>query len=173
MLAGCASNPQNLAPVVTRDSERPAPPAAVRPLPPDPVIARPSSILSSGCGQARPAKVPSAIRVDGRQRHFLLVVPEDYSASVPHAVVFAFHGRTNSNRKARGYFRLERNASRPTLFVYPSGVQKGRSYSWANPGDPPLAQRDFALFDALLERLSAQYCVDRERVHVVGHSLGA
>ncbi len=33
--------------------------------------------------------------------------------------------------------------------------------------------RDFALFDALLESFSTDYCIDLDQIFVVGHSLGA
>ena len=33
--------------------------------------------------------------------------------------------------------------------------------------------RDFALFDALVEKFSSEYCIDEDNIYVVGHSLGA
>ncbi|MBT6273011.1 MAG: hypothetical protein HOI95_02625 [Chromatiales bacterium] len=129
--------------------------------------------LSAGCGQAAPSELPSTIAVNGRKRRFLLALPTTYLSTQPHPLVFAFHGRTNSNAKARGYFRLERNATVPTLFVYPSGLKRGKSYSWSNPRDSLKTVRDLTLFDQLLRLIGDKYCVNRDRVYVVGHSLGA
>ncbi len=102
----------------------------------------------------------------------ITVVPGDYDPRRAYALVVAFHGRTNSSAQARVYFGLER-ALPDTIFVYPSGLRQGTGYSWANPGDPPDALRDYALFDAIVQTLSGAYCLETSRVFVVGHSLGA
>jgi len=105
-----------------------------------------------------------------------VVVPEDYQADRPHALVFGFHGRTNDNAEARAYFGIEEEAAanEPTIYVYPAALtdRSGR-FTWTDPGDPPDALRDFALFDAILARITSAYCIDLGGVYVVGHSLGA
>ena len=139
-------------------------------------LAAPGTIVaaaSPGCG-APLEKPPETLHVAGRERHAIVVLPEAYRANRPHALVFAFHGRTSDNARARRYFGLEQAAHGPTIYVYPAALsdRSGR-FSWADPGDPPDALRDFALFDALLQRLASAYCIDLEAVFVVGHSLGA
>jgi polyhydroxybutyrate depolymerase len=128
---------------------------------------------SSGCG-APPGKPPETLHVAGRERHAIVVLPEAYRANRPHALVFAFHGRTNDNLRARRYFGLEEAAHGSTIYVYPAALsdRTGR-FAWADPGDPPDDLRDFALFDALLDRIASAYCIDLDAVFVVGHSLGA
>jgi polyhydroxybutyrate depolymerase len=128
---------------------------------------------SSGCG-APPQKPPAAFHVAGGERHAIVVLPEYYRADRPHALVFAFHGRTNDNGQARRYFALEEAANRSTIFVYPAALTDGTGrFTWADPGDPPDALRDFALFDVVLDRIASTYCIDLDAVYVVGHSLGA
>ncbi|HZA66063.1 MAG TPA: hypothetical protein VE592_03885, partial [Geminicoccaceae bacterium] len=139
-------------------------------------LAAPGTVVgaaSPGCG-APLESPPEALQVAGRVRHAIVVLPEAYSANQPHALVFAFHGRTNDNARARRYFGLEQVADRPNIYVYPAALRDrtGR-FTWADPGDPPDALRDFALFDVLLERLASSYCIDLDAVFVVGHSLGA
>lgn len=132
-----------------------------------------ASSLSPGCVLPAPETIPGEILVDGRRRQYILAVPGAYRPGQPHQLVFAFHGRTNSNVKARGYFGLESHAAN-TLFVYPGGIASGRgSYSWFGTRDSAGALRDYAFFDALLGYIEANYCVDRERVFLVAHSLGA
>jgi polyhydroxybutyrate depolymerase len=128
---------------------------------------------SSGCGRP-PERPPETLRVAGRERHAIVVLPEGYRADRAYALVFAFHGRTNDNARARGYFGLEDAADGAAIYVYPAALRDrtGR-FTWAEPGDPPDALRDFALFDALLDRLASGYCIDLDAVFVVGHSLGA
>ena len=130
--------------------------------------------MSSGCGQPPPAVAPVSVEVDGRSRGLITVVPAGYRSDRPQALVLAFHGRTNSNAKARGYFGLEEAVPGPTIFVYPSGLRRqDGSYSWAAPGDRTGSVPDLALFDAVVARISSLYCLDRTRVFAVGHSLGA
>jgi polyhydroxybutyrate depolymerase len=129
--------------------------------------------LSSGCGAA-PKRPLETFRVAGRERHAIVVLPEPYRASRPHALVFAFHGRTNDNLRARRYFGLERAAHRSTIYIYPAALpdRSGR-FAWADPGDPADGLRDFALFDVILDQVSSTYCIDLDAVYLVGHSLGA
>ena len=99
-------------------------------------------------------------------------MPEAYNPNVPHDLVIAFHGLTNSNERVRGYYGLEGKSSN-TLFLYPSGLRSGDTYSWSDPGDPSNSLRDYRFFDAMLSAYAADYCLDLNRVFVVGHSLGA
>ena len=130
--------------------------------------------LSAGCGEPPSREAPASVVVDGRQRGLITVVPESYDAGQPHDLVVAFHGLTNSNADVRGYYDLEDHAPRPAVFVYPSGLPAGEGRrSWSDPGDPASELRDYALFDAIVARLEREYCIDRDRVFAVGHSLGA
>ena len=130
--------------------------------------------LSTGCGVPPPREAPSNIVVDDRPRELITAVPAPYDAREPHDLVVAFHGLTNSNAEARRYYDLEDHANRPTVFVYPSGLPAGDGRrSCSDPGDPAAALRDYALFDAIVDRIEGAYCIDRRRVFAVGHSLGA
>jgi polyhydroxybutyrate depolymerase len=132
-----------------------------------------AAVPSSGCGAAPPPP-PQTFDVDGRERQAIVVVPEHYRADAPHSLIFAFHGRTNDNARARRYFSLEQASNRPTIYVYPAGLpDRSGGFTWADPGDPPDALRDFALFDVILDRIASTYCTDLDAVYVVGHSLGA
>ena len=129
---------------------------------------------SQGCGRAAPATPPVSIEVGGRTREFISVVPQAYDSDVPHRLIFAFHGGTTPNTRVRKYYRIEQNSKVPTIFVYPAGlIAADGKYSWYERSDPRDHLRDFALFDALLEKFSSSYCIDLERVFAVGHSLGA
>ncbi len=103
-------------------------------------------------------------------------MPEGYDPNTPHALVFAFHGRTSPAEEVRGYYDLEPHLGetlQDALFVYPRALeQSDGTFGWWDAGDPPAALRDFALFDALLEGYSERYCIDPARVYAVGHSLG-
>lgn len=92
--------------------------------------------------------------------------------TAPRDLVLAFHGRTNDAAQAQRYFGLD--AALPgAIVVYPRALRAAPgTFAWAAPGDPPDRQRDFALVDALIDAFGDAYCVDLDRVFVVGHSLG-
>lgn len=129
---------------------------------------------SAGCGKDSVGEPPTSIEVNGDVRDLITVVPSAYDSARPHSLVVAFHGRTNSSAQVRSYYRLEQGDASDTIFVYPSASRTaGGHFTWWQQGDPPDALRDFTLFDRLLETLSERYCIDRTRIFVVGHSLGA
>ena len=119
------------------------------------------------CGAPPPESPPVAVDVGSATRGLIVAVPTGYDPVRPHALVLAFHGRTNSNAEVRRYYGLEEAAREPAIFVYPAGTTdpSGR-YVWNIPGD-------FNLFDRIVEVMSKLYCIDPERGFVAGHSLGA
>ena len=128
--------------------------------------------LSPGCGKSAGAGVNSVV-VNGVERSYLLTTPKRYVAHDPFPLIVAFHGRTNSNEQVRSYFKLDRTMT-DSFIAYPAGLDNGNgTRSWSDAGDKPLELRDIALFDGIVKQLGERYCIDMDRVFVVGHSLGA
>jgi polyhydroxybutyrate depolymerase len=129
---------------------------------------------SPGCNLPPPASVPDHVMLEGRERSLIADLPAHYDSRHPHRLVVAFHGRTNDNAQVRAYYGLEQPTDDPTIFVYPLALrQADGTFSWSNPGDKPDSLRDYALFDTIVARFAQDYCIDPDRVFVVGHSLGA
>lgn len=129
--------------------------------------------LSPGCNKAAPSMAPASVEVNGIRRDFLLTVPARYVSHDPAPLIVAFHGRTNSNAQVRSYMRLDREATE-SIITYPAAIQNSNgSYSWTDPGNKAYEIRDIAFFDAIVEKLSSEYCIDMDRISVAGHSLGA
>lgn len=130
---------------------------------------------SAGCTQAPPEEW-STITVGGVARSFISVVPEDYDPGAPHALIFAFHGRTSPAEEVRSYYGLEPHTETTlgqVIFVYPRALtQADGTFGWWEAGEAPDALRDFALFDTLLAGYAERYCLELNRVYAVGHSLG-
>ncbi len=125
---------------------------------------------TSGCGMSAPSGVQErVIQVGGVERSFVLSIPENYDPSQSYPLVFAWHGLGGDGALARLYFRVENEADGAALFVYPDGLpnEEGQA-AW----DLEPEGGDVALFDALLASLTAEYCVDAERVFSTGHSYG-
>ena len=133
---------------------------------------------SSGCGvtpsDAAEREPIRQVSIAGEARELLVVLPKGYQPDHPHPLVFAFHGRTDTNRKVRSYFQLERAATQPTIFVYPAGTRDHKQHNhWWARHDQADALRDYTLFDQALSMMQVDYCIDPQRVYLVGHSLGA
>lgn len=128
--------------------------------------------LSPGCGKTQ--RSPSlTLSVGGKDRTYLLSTAHDANFNTPSPLIVAFHGRTNGNAQVKSYFGLDRAA--PNYFIaYPAAISNGNgSFSWSDSGDKAGELRDFALFDAIVRELGNSYCIDMNRIFVVGHSLGA
>ncbi len=127
---------------------------------------------SEGCGKAAPATPPSSVEVYGTARSFLLTVPREYLSHEPAPLIIAFHGRTNGNDQVRAYYGLDKAAA-GYFVAYPAGMPAaGGGFSWADAGNPADTPRDLKLFDEMVRKLAGAYCIDMERIYVVGHSLG-
>lgn len=116
---------------------------------------------SLGCGMPRPAVAPTASVINGVRQTYITDVPNSYDPNTPIALTFAWHGRTNSNSRVRSYYKVYEASQGGTIMVYPAGV------------GPWNLNRDVVIFDQLLQELSEQYCVDMDRIYVIGHSLGS
>ncbi len=128
---------------------------------------------TAGCGipYAGEAVVEGSIDVDGEARTFILAVPAGYDPAVPMPLVFAWHGLGGNAQLARLYFDVEQQSAGQAIFVYPDGLPQatsGGSTGW----DLADGSADMLLFDALLEEMSSNLCVDPARIFSTGHSFG-
>ena len=130
--------------------------------------------LSIGCGKKAPENVLAQIEINGIQRQLIVVIPKNYSPHQPYELVIAFHGRTDNNKKVRSYFQLEKAAKNPTIFVYPAGTRDKKKHNhWWKKHDKANELRDYELFDKILASIETDYCINTNKVHLFGHSLGA
>jgi poly(3-hydroxybutyrate) depolymerase len=137
---------------------------------PEPAVDVPVMATSGCAANAAPLEGEQTIDVDGTERSYIVSLPDGYDPETPYPLVFAFHGLGGSAELVSGrfYFGLEVPEGKPTIFVYPQGLDTGSGAGWANSDG-----EDVAFFDALLVQMEADYCVDSERVFSTGHSYGA
>ncbi len=124
----------------------------------------------SGCGMDAPSGVQErSIDVGGVERTYVLSVPDGYDPEQPYPLVFAWHGLGGDGALARLYFGVEAESQGAAIFVYPDGLRNtDGDTAWDLAPDGV----DVALFDELLTSLSAEYCVDANRIFATGHSYG-
>jgi polyhydroxybutyrate depolymerase len=130
--------------------------------------------LSGACRRLQPAEgsIAGAISVEGRERTYLLHVPD--SAVDPSPLIVALHGRGGDGISQEQLSGLSALADREGfVVVYPDGV--GRSWNDGRPGTPAADEDvdDVAFIAALIDHLASTAGVDEARVYVAGMSNGA
>lgn len=139
---------------------------------------------SAGCG-APAAEATGGVQVQraygaeaGGERGYFLSVPAGYDPATPHRLVVGFAGTNWSGAQIRPYLNLEEGAAE-TIFVYPDPLTRefpgwGRLGGWqlGPHAGPAAGMEDLIFASALLDELSARYCVDEGRVFATGHSWG-
>lgn len=128
---------------------------------------------TNGCDAADfPASGTRTIDVDGLQREFIVAVPDNYKASTPYKLIFAWHGQTitASQIAAIDYYGLRGRSGGTAIFVAAQGLNTTTGIGgvgWDN-----MNGRDIAFTRAMLDALRSSYCIDDERIFSVGMSYG-
>ena len=52
-----------------------------------------------------------------------------------------------------------------TIVAYPAGISNGKSFSWSE-------KESITFYDAMVQQISENYCINRDKVYFVVHSLG-
>ncbi len=133
----------------------------------------PDAASGDPCGAtgAATGAIDGTITIRGEERSYILAVPSGYDSSNHYPLVFAFHGLGSNAAQARLYFGVEEASDGAAIVVYPNGLPgygTGTQTGW----NLFPSGEDFELFDALLARISANYCIDDARVFATGHSYG-
>ncbi|MBN2802195.1 MAG: carbohydrate-binding protein [Deltaproteobacteria bacterium] len=145
-----------------------------------------ASTLTAG-GQSVPGGLSTSTRLsiisNGASRDFIVDIPEDYDPNHPYRLIFSWHQAygsaqgnavgqfpafdgPNFNAENYAFFGLKRSAEAvgdSAIFVSPQGIT---DFPWDY-------DRDVALFDSLLDRVTENLCIDESRVFTTGFSFGA
>src|SRR5690606_24862323 len=120
---------------------------------------------SDGCGQASPASgefEQRELEVERETRIFHLLVPDSYDPDRAYPLVFRFHGSGGDGLS--GGLGIEFSSREDAIIVAPNGLNN----SWS----PRNHDTDVAFFDAMLETIADEYCIDLGRVYSYGFSAG-
>jgi poly(3-hydroxybutyrate) depolymerase len=109
-----------------------------------------------------------SIQIGSVTQEYRLIVPESVDLAKPAPLVVAFHGMLIDSKDVMPrYTELDKAAEKHKfLIAFPNAVGK----SWGI--DPKKVQADLDLFDGLVAKISADYKVDPQRIHVLGMSNG-
>ena len=127
---------------------------------------------SAGCGKTLPASITQggtgssnklSITSSGITRTYLLHLPETYTPTNGHGLIFSFHGRSQTGAEQERLSQFSNHNFNPNMLaVYPDGVKQ----EWQ--GDPDSTTNDVQLVLDLIETLSSQYCIDQDRIFAAG-----
>jgi polyhydroxybutyrate depolymerase len=108
----------------------------------------------------------------GRKREYLLYVPKSYNRARPAPLVITMHGAGGWPVQQRDLSEWNRVAEREGFIVaYPSGLKDGVARVWGvRPGPGPI--RDVQFIAELIDKLAADYNIDRARIYANGISNG-
>jgi polyhydroxybutyrate depolymerase len=130
--------------------------------------ATPDAQAGAGCGNASPVVGDRTITVGEDTTRYVVSVPPGYDPEVQYPLGFAFHGagRTHLDCQNGDCIGFQAELAEDAILVY----QRSITPAWSDMG---ARDRNAALFEAVLDTMEAEYCVDKERVFVAGTSAGA
>lgn len=131
-----------------------------------PVVLAPAPAIDAAapaaCGTVRaPARGIAHATPSGRRFH--VWTPTTYDGTKPLPLVFAVHGWYSNGRDFQKWFKLEEHTDDAAVVVYPDS----KTHVWDIGGTT-----DLEFFDAMIDGLTAAYCIDRSRVFALGFSYG-
>lgn len=140
-----------------------------------PTTTAPAEVRASGgCGTPPPAiaaaeatgDVPLTFDSAGQSRRYRLGVPNSYDPNTPTPVILNLHGAGSNADQQSVYSRVPaRGTERGYLVVTPDAIAS----MWQLQGEGS----DDVFLTNLLDDVARRYCVDLDRVHATGISLGS
>ena len=132
------------------------------------------SAIVSGDPTLQPGDHIRTLKVDGRDRSYLVHIPKKYDGKTPTAVVLALHGAAMNGPMMSVFCGLSKKAEEAGFIaVYPGGTGMGVFLTW-NAGGRTGEDRadDVAYIRAALDDLGSVVKVDPKRVYATGMSNG-
>ncbi|TDD61037.1 poly(3-hydroxybutyrate) depolymerase [Kribbella antibiotica] len=128
---------------------------------------------SPGCGKAPTLRSGTyTIQSNGKNRSFILSVPDNYNNNTQYRLVFGFHWLGGTMQQVAGggsdgevyaHYGLKALANNTAIFVAPQGLNNG----WGNSGG-----EDVTFTDDMIRRIESDLCVDSTQRFALGFSYG-
>lgn len=120
------------------------------------------------------AQEDAALTVDGMERSYQLLIPENYDETVETPLVIVLHGSGGSGIASMVTTQFASFAETSgTLVVYPNGYGLHWDYLDKEDYAPDADVVDNVLFiQMLIDELANTYNIDRNRIYVTGYSSG-
>ncbi|MGP3961840.1 cellulose binding domain-containing protein [Nonomuraea sp. 3N208] len=128
---------------------------------------------TAGCGKAPTLRSGTqSIQTSGKNRSFILRLPDNYQNNTPYRLIFGFHwrGGTAADVDSGGtsgypwsFYGLRQLSNNGAIFVAPQGFNNG----WANSNG-----EDVTFVDDMIRLIEADLCVDTSQRFATGFSYG-
>ena len=130
---------------------------------------------SAGCGKAGPASGERQLEVAGNTGLFIVSVPAAYDPGRPYPLGFAFHGRNRNheNCQAGDCAGVQAELGDSALLVYMQSLRTPLDNEMGGWEAVEEREGNVAFFEAVLELVQNEYCIDTGRVFAAGTSSGA
>ncbi|HOY69777.1 MAG TPA: hypothetical protein PL131_00745 [Methylotenera sp.] len=132
---------------------------------PEIISANSANVHSAGCGIKHIGTnkfKATQLTIQDQTRNYHLHVPAGYNPERAYPLIFLFHGYGGNGLS--GGLGIEHNAKGNALIVGADGLN--------NQWNQSTKENDLHFFDTMLETISSQYCVDKNRVFSYGFSMG-
>jgi polyhydroxybutyrate depolymerase len=129
---------------------------------------------SPGCSSASPLKSGNFTEIiDGTMRKYVLDVPANYESNKKYRLIFVWHplGGSASQVVNGGYNGLKSLSEGSAIFVAADGLS-GANGEASGPGWWNANNGDMLLLKAMLAKLTANLCIDSQRIFSTGFSFG-
>lgn len=120
------------------------------------------------------------MKINGRERKYLIHIPSDYSNSEPAPLVLALHGGGGSARSFKQKTSFDRVAENENfIIVYPDGTGRNKYFlhTWNTGLNPNYANKqeinDVNFLTQLINYLKQAYTINDSEIYMTGHSNGA
>ncbi len=120
---------------------------------------------SNGCAVNGNLGTKNVITINGKEREYNLSVPSNYSRDKEYGLIIWVHWRTNSKDQVQAYMGLQGRSQDDFIVAYPAALKSGSNFSWSE-------KDNLTFFDAMTLEIADNYCINRDNLFIVGHSLG-
>jgi hypothetical protein len=118
---------------------------------------------SMGCGKD-PALADASVTVFGMRSTYLVDLPIGYDMARAYPLVLAFRGSDATAQEFRTRLNFASVAGSEAIAVYPNPLNDSVTWDF---------MRDMPIFGALVPKVKSDYCIDEDRVFVLGDGPGA
>jgi poly(3-hydroxybutyrate) depolymerase len=125
-------------------------------------------VKSSGCGTGAPMTGSRTISVGEQEGQYIVSIPSDYNQDTAYPLGFAFHGfgRTDQNCQDGDCINFQNVMGEEAVLIYMKSLAEG----WEQP---EIREENVDFFEAVLDSILVEACIDEARVFVAGTSSGA